>query len=153
MTAAVLAGTTTGALATAGVVRAATDSSQSPESSLVDKISATFNLNKSDVQKVFDEEHAARQAERETREKERLAQLVTDGTITQTQADKITAKRAEMRTYMESLKGKTAEERRAAMESKRTELKQWASDNGIDEQYVMHMGGRGGGSGMRRGDR
>lgn len=147
LTAAVLASTTAGGLATASVVSAATDTSQSPESSLVDKVASKFGLNKADVQKVFDEDRAARQTERETKAKEALAQAVTDGKLTQAQADKITAKRAEMKTFMESLRDKTASERRAAMEAKRDELQQWAKDNGIDESYLRPMAGRGHGPG------
>lgn len=153
LTAAVLAGTMAGGLATASVVSAATDTSQSPESSLVDKVANKFGLNKADVQKVFDEDRSARQTERETKAKEALAQAVTDGKLTQAQADKITAKRAEMKTFMESLRDKTAAERHSAMDAKRDELQQWAKDNGIDESYLRPMGGRGHGPGGPGGTR
>lgn len=130
-------------------VMANTASAQSNNNSIVDKISSKFNLNKSDVQKVFDEERANHMAEREKAFADRLATLVKDGKITQAQADKITAKHGEMKAYMDSMKDKTREERHKAMEQKRTELQKWAKDNGIDEKYVMgggpgrHGGGRG----------
>lgn len=128
------------------VASADTSSTQSGGTSIVDKIATKFNLNKSDVQKVFDEDRAAHQAEHEQKFKDRLAQLVKDGKISQAQADKIQAKHDEIKTYMESLKDKTPSERHAAMKTKMDELKQWAKDNGIDEQYLMpgHPGGRGG---------
>ena len=48
-----------------------------------------FNLSKDEVQKVVDEQHATMQAERETQVKADVAKLVTDGKITQAQADAI----------------------------------------------------------------
>jgi len=125
------------------VASAGTSPTTSGDSSLVDKISSKFKLNKSDVQKVFDENHASHQAEREQNYKDRLAELVKDGKITQAQSDSIQAKHDETKTYMESLKDKTKSERREAMKTKADELKQWADDNGIDAKYVMPYGPQG----------
>ncbi len=47
------------------------------------------------------------------------------------------------------MKDKTDEERKSAMEAKRTELEQWAKDNNIPMQYLRGSGGPGG-HGMRR---
>ncbi len=120
-------------------------------SSLVDKIASKFNLNKDEVQKVFDENRAAHEAEHEQDFKDKLATLVKEGKITQAQSDKIQAKHDEMKAdrdkNMESFKNMTEDERKAAMDAKRDELKQWAQDNGIDESYLMPM--RGGGPGGR----
>jgi hypothetical protein len=114
---------------------------------LVDKIASKFNLNKDEVQQVFDENREARQAEHEQAYKDKLAAAVKAGTLTQEQADKAQAKhdelKAEMEKNREAFKDMTHEERHAAMDKKRTELKQWAQDNGIDESYVM-PGGPGG---------
>lgn len=123
-------------------------------SSLVAKIAQKFNLNQDEVQAVFDEERAEHHAERETKFKERLAQAVTDGKLTQEQADKIQAKHEEMQTVMESLQDKSKDERREAMHANRDELKQWAEDNDIPEEY-LRMGGRGGpgGPGGPRGEK
>jgi hypothetical protein len=117
--------------------------------SIVEKIASKFNLNKAEVQKVFDEERTVHEAEHQQAMKDRLAQAVKDGKLTQDQADKITAKQAEMKAYMDSLKDKTHEERHMAMESKRTELEQWAKDNNIPTEYLGKMGGRGGHGGGR----
>lgn len=114
------------------------------QSDLVDKLAQKFNLNKSEVQKVFDEERAAHEAERKAKMKERLDQLVKDGKLTQDQANKIVAKFEENKTFRESLKDKSAEERKAAMEQHRTEMEQWAKDNGIDLKYIRPHGGPGG---------
>jgi len=114
--------------------------------SLVDQITSKFNLNKADVQKVFDDNRTANQATRAQTAATRLATLVKDGKITQAQADKIQAKRTEMQTFMTSLKDKTLAERKAALTTERTEVTQWAKDNGIDVRYLMI--GRGGMMGM-----
>lgn len=136
-----------------GVPTAATLAAQaesgSTGSSMVEKITSKFNLNKDDVQKVFDEERASREAEREQQSKDELASLVKAGTLTQAQADKITAKRTELKADREAnrdaMKDKTEAERKAAMEAKKAEIDTWASNNGIDAKYLMlgHGGGRG----------
>ena len=67
-----------------------------PMSGLVSAISTKFNLKKDDVQKVFDEQRAQMETQREQEVKDQVAQLVKDGKLTQAQADKINAKRAEL---------------------------------------------------------
>lgn len=123
------------------------NTANSGNSSLVNKLANRFHLNKSDVQKVFDEDRASRNAERVQAAKDELAALVKAGTLTQAQADKITAKRAEMQADREANHDKfeamTATERKAAMDAKKAELEKWASDNGIDIKYVMPGGGHG----------
>ena len=123
--------------------------------SIVDKIASRFSLNKDDVQKVFDENRTEIRAEKEQSYLDRLSQAVTDGKLTTEQKDKLVAKHAELETFMTSLQGKTATERRAAMDTKRTELEKWATDNDVPDGYLMMMGGRGGhgpeGRGMRMG--
>lgn len=142
-----------GSLSGVGLAQAATDNDASnPESSLIDKLVGRFKLNKDDVQKVFDEEHSAREAKRDAEVKTKLDGLVKAGKLTQDQADKLVAKAAELKTEREAnheaMKDKTGDERKAAMRANRDSLKQWLSDNGIDEQYGRFlMGGRGHGPG------
>lgn len=148
-----------GAIATLGIagfvgattVSAASETQSRGIDGLVTKIAERFSLSKDDVQKVFDEERQAREAEREQAMKERLSQAVTDGKLTQEQADLIIAKHEEMQAFRDSLTGKTDAERRAAMDEKRAELKQWAEDNDIPSGYGLFGGGRHGGFG--RGER
>ena len=59
------------------------------QDTLVEKIANKFNLNKSDVQKVFDDNRSENENRRETKEKSRLDQAVKDGKITKDQEDKI----------------------------------------------------------------
>ncbi len=148
-----------------GLAHAANTSSTNtnPMSNLVDAIASKFNLNKTDVQAVFDEQHSQMETERETEIKAEVAQLVTDGKLTQDQADKINAKRAELQKEREA--NRTSDqslsdaERKAKMDEHKTALDTWLKDNGIDQQYAyLLMGGRGhgpggpGGHGMRSDD-
>lgn len=136
-----------GAMSLNGVVNAATDTTSSdPMSSLVQKIADKFNLNKSDVQAIFDQQRDEMETQREQAFKDRLAQAVKDGKLTQDQADKITAKAAELKANRDANRNKfksmTEEERHAAMKSERDALDQWVNDNDIPTEY-LHFGMRG----------
>lgn len=124
-------------------VLAASDSTGS--TSLVDKIAQKFNLNKADVQAVFDENRAEHEADRQAKVETKLNQAVTDGKLTAEQKDKILAKRKELQDArqadMDAMKDKTPEERRAVHEAKRTELEQWAKDNNIPTEYLRFVAG------------
>ena len=151
-----------------GAVNAASDDSgkTNPMSTLVQAIADKFNLNKDEVQAVFDDQEKEMQAERKTQMAEmevkmkqnltdRLAKAVKDGNLTQDQADLITAKNAELeaarKDSSETIKGMktmTEEERtalREKMQAQRDALKTWAKENGISEEYLPMMGGGMGG--------
>ncbi|MDB5186294.1 MAG: hypothetical protein JWL85_817 [Candidatus Saccharibacteria bacterium] len=115
-----------------GVASAATSSSSSDSSSLVEKIASKFNLNKDDVQKVFDENKVAREAEQQQKVSDRLQKAVDAGKITATQKTLIENKSKELQT---------------ARDTERTELQKWADDNKIDAKYLM--GGKHGGDSDR----
>jgi len=135
----------------AGTVAAAqaTTASESPMSSLVSAIATKFNLNPSEVQQVFDEHRTEMRDERHQAMADRVAAAVTKGTITQEQADKITAKMQEMKGFMDTLRDKTPEERRAAMKTQLVNLKEWVATNNIPLSALPlgpqdrngHMGG------------
>lgn len=136
-----LAASALAVVGTVGIVgvntaNAQSDSNNSPMSGLVEKLATKFNLNKADVQKVFDENHQEREAKRAEDQSTRLQKLVDAGTITADQKTKIEAKFKELQTAREadrgSLKDLTKEERKAKMDAQRTELEAWAKDNGID---------------------
>jgi uncharacterized protein (DUF305 family) len=113
---------------------------------LVDKLASTFNLDKARVQTVVEEyheqNHAERQAEMQKRQEERLNTLVTEGKITEAQKQAIIAKTAELKRNFDpaAMRNMTKEQRKAAMEQKRTELESWAQSQGIDPQYILGMG-------------
>lgn len=142
-----------------GVTYAATGSTgtgNNPMSNLVTAISQKFNLNQSDVQKVFDEQHAQMEVQHEQAFKDRLAQAVTDGKLTQDQSDKIVAKMAELKSQRDADKATfaslTQAERQAKMQARAAELKQWAIDNNIPADFSpFNMGGRGPGMGKGMG--
>jgi hypothetical protein len=142
-----VAGMGVASAATTGTTNSNTDGM----SSLVDKLATKFNLNKSDVQAVFDEDRSSHDAEMQQKLEERLNQAVTDGKITSAQKTLILNKQKEMKTFMDSLKGKTADERDSAMKTKMAELKTWASDNNIPEDYLGPMGHGPGGPGTQKG--
>lgn len=148
----ILASLGTGAILTVagmGAVSAQGDSS----SSLVDKLSTKFNLNKTEVQKVFDEEHAARAAEHKQKLEERLTQAVKDGKLSEEQKTKILAKFDEEKSFRELLKNKSEDERKAAMKQHRLDLQQWAADNDIDVKLLKFghkHGGHREGTGMEK---
>lgn len=147
-----------GGLVTANIASAETSSSNTdtPMSSLIDKISSTFNVDKSKVQALFDEEKNSREAEREKMQTERLQKFVDDGTITAAQKSAIEKKIAEMKTERESsreeMKNLTDEERKEKMDEKKTELESWAKEQGLDLAKLKGVlgGGHGGLGGPRR---
>jgi hypothetical protein len=135
------------ALAGIGITHAASaTTSSNPMSSLVSAIAAKFNLDTVDVQAVFDEQRANMEKGRQQMEADRLKQAVADGKLTQEQADKIIAKKAELEALHLSLEGKPEE--RDTLKAQMDTLKQWASDNNIPMEYIM-FGGHGRGPGMR----
>ncbi len=128
-----------------------------PMSSLVQAIATKFKLNTSDVQAVFDEQRTVMDTQREADFKTELAQLVTDGKLTQKQADAINAKRAELQAERESnrttIQSSTETERKAHMETERAELDAWLTEQSIDDDYAYLLKGRGHGPGGAGGPR
>jgi len=135
------AAATIGAAGLVGTTFAATNSTSS--GSLVDKIAQKFNLNKSDVQAVFDQNKADHMAQHQADVKAQLDQAVKDGKLTQDQANKILDKLKELQSQREAdhqtMQDKTPEERKAAMDAKKAELEQWAKDNGIPTDFLKYL--------------
>lgn len=78
------------------------------------------------------------------RQEDRLTEAVKDGKITEAQKTAILSKLVEVRKSNdpETMKDMTDDERKTAMEKQQTELKTWATEQGIDVQYVlMGLGG------------
>jgi gas vesicle protein len=121
-----------------------TNTSSSSSSSIVDKLADKFHLNKSDVQAVFDEDHAAHRTQMEADQKQRLADAVADGKLTQAQADHITSVMNDINTLMGDADPRSQSQTvHDQIKLKMDDLHQWAEDNNIDMKYVMGMhGGR-----------
>jgi hypothetical protein len=139
--------------------------------SMIERIATKFNLNKDEVQKVFEEERIERQKNMQENFEKRLTDAVTKGDLTEVQKNLIIAKKAEIEAQRENIRGNresnfenlksmTAEERKAEMEKRRAEMKAhqeevaaWAKENGINVQYLPGMmGGHEGGSRGFHGD-
>lgn len=151
-----------------GAALAATESATGG-TRLSEKVAQKFNLNKDEVQKVFDEDRSQREAERETRYEARLDQAIKDGKLTEEQKTKLIAKHKELkatrdakRQQMESdrssfeAKGeserqKIMEQRKTEIDAQRAEIESWEKANGIPTGYLMKgergMGPGGPGSG------
>jgi hypothetical protein len=145
------------ALLAGGITYASANSTdnKNPFNKIATAIATKFNLNATDVQTVIDDTMKAELAEMEKNRPDRLAQAVTDGKLTQAQADLIKAKQEEVKTTMESqkdtTKNMTQAEREAAMKTQTETLKQWVTDNNIPKEYIMFLGKPGKGPGGDRG--
>lgn len=134
-----------------GIVKATNSNANNPLGNLVSAIAQRFGLNENDVQTVFNEHWTQMNAEREARRTEmearaqegfteRINRAVTDGKLTQEQANLIIAKMTELRTQtQEELQNQTREERRAEMQERMETLKQWMIDNNIPQE-ICPMG-------------
>jgi hypothetical protein len=113
-------------------------------------VASRFNLNQTDVDKVFSEFRIEERGERSADRSADLQTKVDNGTITAEQKALIVSKIAEIEAERDANRnqGKTREEMREEMHTSRDELRTWAKANGIDESLIMPMGGRGGGHGV-----
>ena len=127
------AATTVGMAMFAGVAAAQTPASTGNHATLVDKIAQKFNLNKDEVQKVFDEDKTSHEAARTGKLTARLDQAVKDGKITEVQKTANLQKMQEMRDYNDSIKDKTRDERKQLMKAKMDEIKAWADAQGLSD--------------------
>lgn len=147
------AATLVGLATVTGAAFAATQSSTASQQTLADKIATKFNLNKDEVQKVFDEDRADHLAQRQADIKTKLDQAVTDKKITQAQEDQIIAKMKELDSFRDTMKDKTDTASRDAMKAKMDEFKKWLDDNNISLKDLGVGPGFGhGGHHMRGGD-
>jgi polyhydroxyalkanoate synthesis regulator phasin len=145
--------TTIAAASVMGIGAASAQSSSG--TSIVDRIATKFNLNRDEVQSVFDEKHDEMQANRAEKQSTKLQELVDNGTLTADQKTALQAKQEEMHSAMESLRDQnlSREEMRTKMEDGRTEFEAWAKDQGIDLESIRPEGGMGmGHRGGPRGD-
>jgi len=126
-----------------GINAASADDVTSPHETIIQKLADKFGLNKDEVQKVFEEARDEHHSQMQAKFEENLTQAVKDGKITEAQKTLILNKHKEMQEEreenVESWKNLTPDERKSQMEAKRTEMENWAKENGIDLQY-FHIG-------------
>ncbi len=123
--------------------------------SFLEKLADRFNLNKNEVDTVWQEHRAERRAERRGGMETRLQSLVDDGKLTAAQKDELMKKLDALRAEgeKEEWRDKSFEERRELRDSHREEMQKLLSEYGIAEELPMGLGGgcRGGqGRGMNR---
>lgn len=145
-----LTGATIATLGIAGLTGAGLASADSTTSggqgTLIDTLVSKFNLDKSEVEAVFTADRQEHHAQMETERAAQLAQAVTDGKLTQAQADYITAAHKEIADLMGSGEpGQESDATRTSIRDKMDALRTWATENNVAEQYV------GGGPGGRDG--
>ncbi len=122
--------TITGAAATATAVAATSPSTNnSSYPPIVQKIADTFHLNPSDVNNVFQQQKQMNQDQRKQKLNDYLEQKVKDGTITEDQKNKIETKLDELH---QQLKSENKDQRHQDRQDLRSQLEQWAKNNGIN---------------------
>jgi len=137
-----------GALYSTGLVNA--QESLRGRSALVERIAQRFNLDRTEVQTVFDEARDEHQQERVQEYEDMLTEAVSNGELTAEQKDLLLAKHEEMRANMSEngqkfsqLSQEERETQRQELSSKHEELQAWAEENGIDMQYLRMGEGEG----------
>jgi hypothetical protein len=107
---------------------------------IVQKVADKFGLNVNDVQKVFDQERAEHKSIMVNRLEGRLAQLVSEGKLTETQKNALLQKHKQLleqkKAGLESLRNMTPEERKAKHEKMNAEWQAWTKENGIDPSIL-----------------
>lgn len=123
-----------------------------PREHLIQALVQRFNLKTSDVQQFFQDQESQHAAELLTQLDTRLATFVTQGKLTEAQKTALVAKAKEAQAKHEEARKLSPEECKKLMDKYRTELETWATQQGIDKQFLgMIMGGPGGGHGGPRG--
>lgn len=128
----------------AGAGLANASSTTDGQTTLIEKLASKFNLNKDEVAAVFTADRQEHQGEMQAKQAERLAQAVTDGKLTQAQADYIANAQKEIHSLMSASDPQNqSDAQRDAVRTKIDALRDWATTNNVDMQYVG-PGGHGG---------
>lgn len=122
-----------------GAVSAAQNSNKDD---LASKIASRFNLNKDDVQSVFDENRAEHDQARKAKLENRLTKAVRNGKLTEDQKTNILTRVDENKAFFESLKDMEPAERKTALDNHKKEMEAWAKENGIDNKWGKPQRGR-----------
>lgn len=116
-----------------------------PQGDMAARIAQKFNLSENDVQQVFTQHRTEMQEKMNQNFSDSVNKAVVDGKLTQDQANKILAKKAELQAEKATWQDKTKEEILEIQRSHRGELRSWAEENNIPLQYLRF--GMGGGLG------
>jgi hypothetical protein len=151
-----LAGLSLAATAAVPVFAATPATNSSPQDrqeTLIQALVQRFNLNKSDVQQFFQDQQGQHFTEMLTRLSERLTTQVTQGKLTEVQKNAILEKAKEVKAKQDTFRALSQTERETQMKQYRTDLENWAKQQGIDKRYLQDLlgGGHGGPGGGHRG--
>lgn len=129
-----------------GGSRVLAQNSSGQYSSIIQKLAQRFNLNPADIQTVFNQDRADKQAQIQNRFSQTLDQTVKNGKLTDAQKQLILSKLQELKNNQQNLKNMTPDQRKAALQKQRQDLQAWAQQNNIDMKYLFggHMGMMGG---------
>ncbi len=113
-------------------------------SAIIEAIAEEFDLNASDVESVVQEVMQKERQDMEKRHDEELSaelnQAITDGKLTQVQADLIHAKKEELKSFMIDFKDLTSDERQALRKSHIDEITKWMEENDIPKEFILSLG-------------
>ncbi|MBI2797950.1 hypothetical protein HYX70_01450 [Candidatus Saccharibacteria bacterium] len=108
----------------AGAVPAMAANSSEHKPNLVDKIASAFHLNHDDVQSRVQDFRAEKQQDRRAKLEARLTQAVKDGNLSEAQKSAILQKVDELKSFADSLKDKSSQDRQAAIKAQHLALVQ-----------------------------
>lgn len=140
--AAILAALGAGAVGVGTTLAAEKMERPAPFSDLVTALAERFSLNEDEVQAVFDEHRPEIRDVMFERHGGgagpgmKLDAAVTNGDLTQEQADALKAKLEELHAARPDIENLTPEEMKAEVEANMAELKTWAEANGIPEDFL-----------------
>lgn len=99
--------------------------------SLIQRLVERFNLNRGEVEEVFEQHREERQNEQRAQREERLNQAVASGKITEDQKNALIAKINEWRAERENIRN-LSEERHEKMREHHEEMRQWMEGNDVE---------------------
>lgn len=108
-------------------------SSTDPQASLIDKLVSKFNLKRSEVQAVFDADHATHEKEMKTERETGLKKALSSGKITQVQYDHIIGVFKKVDALMSAAKTET---NRTKMHNLLDELRTWMEQQKISQSVL-----------------
>lgn len=104
---------------------------------MVQAIANKFNLKPSEVQSVVDQYRASQQTKKQQNFQTALDKAVTAGKLTSAQRDLILAEETQVQARLTQIKAMTSQaDRTTALKQLRTDVSDWAKQNGIDLKWV-----------------
>ena|SRR3989344_1804510 len=138
---------TVASLATFGAITASAHGWGQGDGQFASSLAAKLGISEDKVQEALTSMRVERKAQMLANFEDRLTTLVSEGKITEAQKQLILVKQKELaverETNWEAWKDLTPDERRAKMDAHRESMEKWASDNGIDMQYLRPGFGKG----------